>query len=31
MIQEIRLPPEDDRLKIDLLGDLAAILVFGNG
>jgi site-specific DNA recombinase len=31
LIQEIRLVPENDRLEIDLLGDLAAILAFGNG
>jgi len=31
LIQEVRLVPENDRLEIDLLGDLAAILAFGNG
>jgi site-specific DNA recombinase len=31
LIQEIRLLPENDRLEIDLQGDLAAILAFGNG
>jgi len=31
LLQEIRLVPENDRLDIDLLGDLAAILAFGNG